>query len=621
MSTRIEHLERRVELLDTELNAVRLELRALKHPAPAPTPPPAPLCSLPGVGPVKEQRDPRTPPAPAQVMAWVGGSALLVALILFLALAVSRGWIGEEARTAMAALASLLLTAGGARAYERRGRTEAAVAATAAGVAGGFATLAVATEVYALVPAALGLPLGLAWGATAAALALRWRSRTIAVLGIAGGLLSPVLAGADVESAQTIALLAIGYAGAAVVATRLGWGWLGLLAFTLVTPQWGWHVGATETLPFVIVFGAIGAFAATACRSGVLLTANAAVVAAAGYGVLWEPQPTIDGKLWLAGLAAAHAAGGLVMLRRARPFAIAALGIGVTLGDLAFADLASGVVLPLVWAASVVLLAWLAREHPFAAIGVVAHVGLAVAHLLAYEAPLADLPGNGGAAAVVTAAAIAVACLVSGRLLPRPLGGNLDVVGLLAVAYATTLALEGAPLVAALAAEAAVLGAVGRREPAAIAFWLYAVAGAVVVAPPAALDAGLIDPGAAVLALLAIAAAAPAVSRSEEGRAAGALALLYLASILAVTYIDGQPGQLTLSALWGTVGLAALLSGIVRDHAHLRTIGLSLLAVTTAKVFVVDLASLDSLTRVGSFVAIGSLLLAGAFAWQRARPS
>jgi hypothetical protein len=33
-----------------------------------------------------------------------------------------------------------------------------------------------------------------------------------------------------------------------------------------------------------------------------------------------------------------------------------------------------------------------------------------------------------------------------------------------------------------------------------------------------------------------------------------------------------------------------------------------------------DLASLASLYRVASFVALGLLLLAGAFAWQRARP-
>jgi len=42
--------------------------------------------------------------------------------------------------------------------------------------------------------------------------------------------------------------------------------------------------------------------------------------------------------------------------------------------------------------------------------------------------------------------------------------------------------------------------------------------------------------------------------------------------------------------------------------------------VTLAKVFLYDLSSLDSLYRVASFVALGALLLLGAFAWQRLRP-
>ena len=47
--------------------------------------------------------------------------------------------------------------------------------------------------------------------------------------------------------------------------------------------------------------------------------------------------------------------------------------------------------------------------------------------------------------------------------------------------------------------------------------------------------------------------------------------------------------------------------------------GLGLLALTVAKVFVVDLAKLESIWRVASFLALGLLLLAGAFAYQRIR--
>src|SRR5215207_4925370 len=76
-----------------------------------------------------------------RVLAWVGGLAVLVGIVFLLAIAVSRGWIGEEARTIMAGLTSLGLMGFGVRLFEHRGRTEAALAATAAGVAGLFATI------------------------------------------------------------------------------------------------------------------------------------------------------------------------------------------------------------------------------------------------------------------------------------------------------------------------------------------------------------------------------------------------------------------------------------------------------------------------------------------------
>ena len=40
---------------------------------------------------------------------------------------------------------------------------------------------------------------------------------------------------------------------------------------------------------------------------------------------------------------------------------------------------------------------------------------------------------------------------------------------------------------------------------------------------------------------------------------------------------------------------------------------------TIGKVFLYDMASLDSLYRVGSLIGLGLLLLSGAFAWQQVR--
>jgi uncharacterized membrane protein len=81
-----------------------------------------------------------------------------------------------------------------------------------------------------------------------------------------------------------------------------------------------------------------------------------------------------------------------------------------------------------------------------------------------------------------------------------------------------------------------------------------------------------------------------------------------------------QQGQALLSGLWALVGVSALVAGLMRDHRELRLGALALLTVTLAKVCLYDLASLDSMYRVASFVALGALLLLGAFAWQRLRP-
>ena len=81
-----------------------------------------------------------------------------------------------------------------------------------------------------------------------------------------------------------------------------------------------------------------------------------------------------------------------------------------------------------------------------------------------------------------------------------------------------------------------------------------------------------------------------------------------------------QQGQVALSALWGTVGFAALVLGLRRDLRLVRLGALTLLLVTVGKVFLFDLATLTSIYRVMSFIGLGMFLLTGAFVWQRLRP-
>jgi hypothetical protein len=152
-------------------------------------------------------------------------------------------------------------------------------------------------------------------------------------------------------------------------------------------------------------------------------------------------------------------------------------------------------------------------------------------------------------------------------------------------------------------------------------------------APPSAILAGVDDLGDALAGLIACAAAAlygrfalrdfdPRVAQICE--VVGAVALVYLASVAIIDTVgitssgnSRQAGQVLLSAFWALTGLGAVVYGLMRDVRRFRLGGLTLLALAVAKVYTYDLAELEELARVLSFIALGLLLLVGAFAYQR----
>lgn len=163
-----------------------------------------------------------------------------------------------------------------------------------------------------------------------------------------------------------------------------------------------------------------------------------------------------------------------------------------------------------------------------------------------------------------------------------------------------------------------------------------AIGGALLtVAPPDAIVAGVSDLGGALVGLGACAAAAlygrfalrqvdPLVGRICE--AAAGIVLLYLGSVAIVDTIGvsatgetRQIGQALLSVFWTLAGLGAVIYGLARDVQRFRIAGLALLALAIAKVYSYDLAALEQLPRVLSFIALGLLLLVGAFAYRRIR--
>jgi len=75
----------------------------------------------------------------------------------------------------------------------------------------------------------------------------------------------------------------------------------------------------------------------------------------------------------------------------------------------------------------------------------------------------------------------------------------------------------------------------------------------------------------------------------------------------------------SLSVLWGGAGLALVLTGLIGRAAHRRHLGLALLGLTVAKVFLFDLASAPTVLRIVAFLATGLALLAGAYLYARFR--
>ncbi len=73
----------------------------------------------------------------------------------------------------------------------------------------------------------------------------------------------------------------------------------------------------------------------------------------------------------------------------------------------------------------------------------------------------------------------------------------------------------------------------------------------------------------------------------------------------------------TYSALWMAYGAMLMIIGLWRNSAFVRWQALALIALTVVKVFVYDTSQLDHVYRILSFIALGVLLLAVSFAYQR----
>ncbi len=493
-----------------------------------------------------------------RVLAWIGGIAILLGIVFLLGIAIDRGWIDETMRTILGLLGSTSLLLAGVWLHERKGRTEAALAAVASALSGLYTTVLVGTQIYDLIPAEAGLACAGLVGIVGAVLAVRWESMAVAAIGILGALLAPVLVGTG-PSGLSLSFMAVALAAAVGILLWQRWNELSLGAFLISAPQLVvWFVdNYDERLPLslgvLVGFWALYVVAAIGYElrprtpdeipfaSWLLLFANVVLIAGAGYFGLTQSDHPNAAVAWLLGLATGHILLGAFALRQAinREIGSLLLAVGLGLSALAFADALDGPALVIGWAIQAIMLAYLATRASSE---------------------------------------------------PKPYGSNAERL-----------------LVAAGAYLSLALGHVLVFE-----------------APPAALFEGVDNLGDALAGLGACAAAAlygrftlrgfdPHVVQLCEVVAAAVL--VYLVS---VAIIDTLPaGQVLLSAFWALTGLGAIVYGLLRDVQRVRLGGLALLALAIVKVYTYDMASLEEFSRVLSFIALGLLLLVGAFAYQR----
>ena len=479
----------------------------------------------------------------------------MIAAVFFVVMAVHNGWIGVGARMGLAFAASAALVGFGVWLYERRGQTQAALATVASGLAALYASTAATTLHYHLLSPVLGLVIAGAVGALALVLAVRWSSQQIAGIGIVGSLLAPVFVGAG-TSTSSLVFMTIALLAAIGVVVERGWAWLALVAYVVSVPQAASWLWVEHDHRLWLTLVVTTAFW--------LLY----VVAALGYELR---TPTKSLRLSSASLLLANAsvtaAGGWFLIddaghrTGANAWLFALAGAHVVLGMLVWRSRAS-------------------REIALLLYGVAAAV-------VAVAIPVA----LGGPAVVAAWSAEAVVLAWAGRRTDTPERG-----------LVASLVLAGMALVHVLAFEV---------PPNSLAYGLHSI--------PVAI-------GSVALVLVALAGIAAAYREVVEPLAWACAGLaVYLASGLVVDlagaqYHDStQTSQLALSGFWGALGFAAIVAGLLRRKRALRLGGLAVLALAVGKVFVVDLAHLESIWRVGSFLAIGLLLLAGAFAYQRAR--
>ncbi len=285
--------------------------------------------------------------------AWLGAIAMVIAALLFVKYSIESGLTGripKEVRVGLLlalGLGSLL----GSEFGLRRRYAVTANALCGAGVAVLYGAFFAAKQVYALIPMPPTFVLMVLTTALAAGLSLRYQSVWIAVLGLCGGFVTPVvLSSGQDHPAGLFAYVFLMDLGFLFISARQGWARLAATSLALTTLlALGWAIkhlspekapiAAVAFLVLAILYLVLPSLAGKVQRQqprsyrlllGVAVTAGLAPFAFAFYlsGALWHDTPW---PLLLGFLACLDAALLVVGTRRAQAFLVVAAALATAL--------------------------------------------------------------------------------------------------------------------------------------------------------------------------------------------------------------------------------------------------------------------------------------------------
>ena len=338
-------------------------------------------------------------------LARIGIVALVTGVGFFLKLAFDNDWIGETGRVVLGIVVGLALLGGGE--YWQRRYPIWAQPLTGGGIAILYLSIFAAFSLYDLIPSVAAFGFFFLVTLTAAGLALKYEAMTIAILGIVGGFITPVLLRDNLPDQRLlIAYVLVLDLGVLGLATFRNWRWFTLLGLAgSLALYWFWYAELEPSLLlaqlgitfiFLIFMGATTLFhilwrRAPGPADQSLMVLNAAAYFGISYGLLFDEfRPWMGGFTLL--LSLLYVLLGYAVLVRGREhvyLSFFALGIAVVFLTVAVPVQLGGPWISVAWAVEGAVLIWLSftlRMHQIRLFGTLVFAAFA-AYLLFIDTP------------------------------------------------------------------------------------------------------------------------------------------------------------------------------------------------------------------------------------------